>query len=257
MRKKNCFQIKILNQIVYPKMGEELSDCQDALEANCDNNRFSVADGVSRSFYPAIFAQKLSHFFCHSDDPVNSNLFESENWEKWLGVCQQQWLYDVQQLVEKSNKYYIRNRFNSNEHAGATFAGIEFYQKNQSIYWDAMIIGDSCLIHFDKPNHQTNSYLMHSSKDFNFTPQYFPSRFVKDNPFKPEFLIKKSASKEDIFIIATDAISKWLLMLIEKTKSDVASIAQKISEKAVDKFRTKNTFPIENDDIALLVIQIV
>jgi len=238
-------------------LGEDLLDCQDSLSANIETNRFAVADGVSRSFYPAIFSKQLTEFFCSGKDYVNCDLFHQKNWEEWLDVSQKKWLEYVQEKVNNTKKYYIKNRFYNNEHAGATFAGIEFYQKDQSLFWNAMIIGDSCIIHIDKNNNQTNKYLIESSDNFNFTPSYFPSRFIKENPYQPVFINDKAASVNDVFIIATDAISKWILLLMENKKSDVLFQIDQLSDEVIDYYRHDEEFLLENDDIALLVLKII
>ena len=252
----NDFQIEVLHSFIYQKMGEEIDDCQDSLDFNFVNNRFCVADGVSRSFYPAIFSKQLTYFFCHSDYPDNTDLFTHKLWHQWLKISQKQWLKDVQKKVDQTNKYYIKNRFYNNEHAGATFAGIEFHQNNQSILFDAMIIGDSCLFHFDQSFNKKNQYLIQYSTDFNFTPHYFPSRSVKDSLFEPKFITDR-VSINDIFIIATDAVSKWLLLLIENAQKNVLKTINSLSSETVDQYRTDQSYPLENDDIALLVLKVI
>jgi len=252
----NTFQVKLLHQLICPKQGEDIEDCQDALDVNLEINRFAVADGVSRSFYPALFSKQLTQFFCSANDSVNLELFHHGDWKKWLEISQKNWIENVQEIVKHTHKYYIKNRFYNNEPAGSTFAGIEFYQnENQSIFWNAMIIGDSCIIHFDKACQKSNKYLIQSSKDFNFTPSYFPSRPIVDNPFKPSFIIDQTVSIDDVFIIATDAISKWILMLMETSQTHLLSDIHNISYQMIDQFRSDDA--LENDDIALLVIKIV
>jgi len=256
MTETTIFKVNILHSFIYPKMGEELSDCQDAQDVNCALNRFSVADGVSRSFYPAIFSKILTDYFCNGDTPTNKDLFKHKNWHEWLKISQNKWQELISQKVNNTSKYYIKNRYYNKEHAGATFAGIEFFEKDQCIYWNAMIIGDSCIIHFDKFHHKTNKYLIQNTSDFNFTPGYFPSLDVKENPFQPEFLLDMTASIDDIFIIATDAISKWILLLIEQSQTQILANIHNLSSEIVDKFRIDTLSPIENDDVSMLVLKI-
>jgi len=257
MNETESFQIQILNTFICQKLGEDISDCQDSLSTNINNNRFCVADGVSRSFYPAIFSGLLTNLFCNGDMPENTELFSQKKWQKWLEIAQHEWLKLVEEKVDQTNKYYIKNRFYNKEHAGATFAGIEFQENERSIIFNAMIIGDSCIIHIDQAHKKTNKYLIESSKDFNFTPNYFPSRPVQEKSFQPNFLIDQPVSVDDIIVVATDAIAKWLLLLIEKREKLIFNDIHKLTYETIDKYRTDQSYPLENDDIALLVLKVV
>jgi len=262
-------ETEIFLELIYPKKGEDMADCQDArcnnLDKNWDIKRFAVADGVSSSFFPAIFSQQLTEYFCCSNDPINLQLFDKpENWKKWLVNIQGNWLAEVAHEIKQTKKYYVRNRFYANDHAGATFVGLEISRDNKGdggYTWKAMIIGDSCLMHITNKN-EFQSYLLKSSDDFNYTPKYFPSRYIVNNPYTPDFKTGK-VSPNDIFFLATDAISKWILDAREKKdKNRFVKILPMgpediLTTDDIDIYRNDKESPLENDDVAILGIKIL
>jgi len=252
--------IEISQKFLCQKKGEDIGDCQDAICCNLQKKRFAVADGVSSSFFPAVFSRQLTEYFCNSDDVINLELFDQQDsWKQWLANVQEKWLEVVEQEVKQSKKYYVRNRFKSNDHAGATFVGLEFSVDDpDNLQWNAMIIGDSCLIHIDftpekKP--QVKSYLLQQSTDFNYTPKYFPSRYIKDNPYKPDF-IQGHFSIKDRFLLTTDAISKWFLTAKENDDNRLNQIFL-LNSDDIHTYREDKDLPLENDDVAILGLKII
>jgi len=254
-------EIDIFQELKCPKQGEAYEDCQDACCYNLNNNRFAVADGVSSSFYPAIYSRLLTDYFCNSQDEINRNLFdEKHNWKKWLKNIQNSWVSNVAKKVELSNKYYVRNRFHANDHAGSTFVGIEIDQEANQLNWKAMIIGDSCLMHFSYNTQKeklilNQTYPLTKSDEFNYTPPYFPSRPVKNNPYEPIF-IEKEARINDRFILATDAISKWIFNAMEKKLKCLKNMFT-IKEEHINLYRNDQECPMENDDVVMLGLTII
>ncbi len=136
------------------KRGESPDDCQDAYKINNTNNRYAIADGVSQSFFPAQWSQILVDHFCLSNKEIINSLFTTNNWGQWLKPCQEEWDHAIKNIVDNKiteNLSINRNRYKSNECAGATFCGLEINNQNhKSIQWRSMIIGDCCLFHYRK-----------------------------------------------------------------------------------------------------------
>ena len=237
------------------KKGETLDDCQDANALNEDIGRYAVADGATLSFFPKEWAELLVKHFCHKKDTYLS--LEDENWEDWIEPIQQKWLESVSRTVQESKTYMLVDRLSRLESALSTFIGIEFNRDGGE--WKALIIGDSCLLHCS--GSEFKSYPLQKLEDFPHRPNSFAS-FPKDNPVGdiPE-VIGGKASPGDIFILATDALSKWIIQHDEaKNLNNILERLKKIEnngqfEQFVNQARDEEV-RLVNDDVTLMFISV-
>ena len=183
------------------KEAETLADCQDACDQSDEKGRYAIADGATRSFFPKEWATLLVEHFCESTD---LSLVKTD-WQDWIAPIQQKWYEQVKEKVNERNLFYLTNSFNTREPAVSTFIGIELNKDNGE--WKAMIVGDSCFFH--KSDSGFKSYLIEHSADFTNRPEIFAS-FPKDNHSEPTFIFG-NAKPGDTFILATDALAKWVL----------------------------------------------
>lgn len=240
------------------KEAESIDGCQDAYCINTKANRYAIADGATRSFYPAEWARLIVEHFCNNPSDLNKSLFLNSNWEEWLMPIQQEWYADIEREVEKSEKYYVKNRFAKKEAAGSTFVGMEFnyVAENKQLHWQAMIVGDSCLFHVTKDT--LESFLLTKSEEFTNFPECFAS-FSKDNHFTPKF-ISGEAKNGDVFLLATDALAKWILQQKEgknweKVWNTFISLESEDDfERFIYNIRNDQHIPLDDDDVTLVVI---
>jgi len=247
---------KVIVSKVYPKKNETPKDCNDRIEHNLSNYRFCVADGATRSFYSSIWAALLVKYFC-SQKFDNKILFKKKDWKKWLIPIQKKWRKIVKERVAKNNKYFLVNRLNQRESAVSTFAGLEFHNKKGFLSWQAMIIGDTCLFHIKSNQSGTYSIERHLLKDasqFDSFPDFFAS-YEKDNRYEPTFL-KGKCHSGDYFVIATDALSQWIMSYLDINKLFPLPTLRKISKKTLEELRENKDVKLENDDVAIIVIKI-
>ena len=234
------------------KEAESPADCQDAWARNDEQGRYAIADGATRSFFPREWATLLVEHFC---EPPDLSLVKT-NWRVWIGPIQQKWYEQVEEKVNVRNLYYLTNSFNTKESAASTFIGIEFNKDNTE--WEAMIVGDSCLFH--KSGSGFDSYLIENSADFTNRPEVFAS-FDKDNHSEPKFIFGK-AKPGDIFILATDALAKWILERKEVGELDATLDTLKEVEEQeqfdrfVRKVRHDEAIRLVNDDVTLMIISV-
>ncbi len=234
-----------------PKESESITDCQDYFEINEAGGCFAIADGASQSFYPAIWAELLVKHFC--ENPEINVL----NWKTWLEPIQAQWLDEVRIRVETAKSEgkptWIEgyNGLNAQKSATSTFIGLRFSEDKIK----ACIVGDSCL--FVIRNRNLQAYPLEHSEDFNDRPEYFAS-YSKDNHFQPRFFDINFEQSDDAYvIIATDALSEYILKCYEQ-KQDVFSYllnisSQKLFENFVSSARHQ-TVNMKNDDVTLLIL---
>lgn len=241
------------NKFITHKKGETLADCQDAVAFNEDSARYAIADGVTRSFFPKMWADLLVKSFCEE----TALSLEKQNWEEWITSFQQKWLEQAISTVQKTKRFISIDRLSRSESAASTFVGLEIDRTKAK--WKAMIIGDSCLFHF-RDSGLKGSYLVKKSEDFTNRPGIFAS-FAKDSLGHPSF-VTESVNPGDIFILTTDALAKWIIQHDEVGKLDYA-FAQLTSiekeeqfEDFVEEARESDGICLVSDDVALILISV-
>ena len=125
--------------------------------------------------------------------------------QEQLVPVQEEWYKRVEERVKLRNLFYLTNSLNTREPAVSTFVGLEIDKIN--LEWQAIVIGDSCLFH--RSGDEFRSYLIKKSEDFTSRPEAFAS-FPEKNHYNPKF-ISGELQSGDMFILATDALAKWIL----------------------------------------------
>ena len=234
------------------KKAESIDDCQDAIKVNEACSRYAVADGVTLSFFPKQWAELLVEHFC---EMPNLSL-NAENWKQWLAPIQEAWYKQVEERVKARDQFYLTNPFNAREPAVSTFVGLEVEKTKQE--WSAVVIGDSCLFH--KNSSGFRSYLIEQSEDFTDSPEAFAS-FPEANHYDPAF-IRGELESGDMFILATDALAKWILEHeasenLEEMLHELRQIENSEEfNQFVDQERDNEKIRLDNDDVALLLISV-
>jgi hypothetical protein len=134
-------QISIKGYIT-SKESELFYDCADRYAYNKSQNKFAISDGVSKSFFPKIWADVLVNKW------VDSKEFDEA---QFILDCQKDWLNQVTEIVNKPDaKWFTKNAFNRKESGLATFVGLRFYKKKKEWFWKADALGDSFLFFVPK-----------------------------------------------------------------------------------------------------------
>lgn len=243
----------IANGFSTHKAAETPDDCQDAWDMNEGTARYAVADGATRSLFPKQWAELLVNRFCEK----NGLSLEEGNWQEWITPLQQDWLKQVTAIVQETKRFISIDRLSKSESAAATFIGLEF--DKDKMEWKAGIVGDSCL--FQIRNSQLMaSYPIKQSEDFDNHPEAFAS-FEKDNYAKPQ-IVKGMAEPGDQFILATDALAKWIIQHEEAGQLEAAlNRLTALTDDAefarfVEEVRDTEDIPLVNDDVTLLCISV-
>ena len=242
--------LKVASFIIHKK-AESIDDCQDAIKVNEADSRYAVADGATLSFFPKQWAKLLVEHFC---DMSNLSL-DAENWKQWLVPIQEAWYKQVEERVRERDQFYLTNSFNAREPAVSTFVGLEVEKPKRE--WRAVVVGDSCLFH--KNSSGFKSYRLEKSEDFTDQPEAFAS-YAEWNHHDPEF-IKGELQSGDVFILATDALAKWILE--HKESGNLEEVLNRLGQIEdpeqfnlfVDQARDED-IRLDNDDVALLLISV-
>jgi hypothetical protein len=241
-------QISIKGYIT-SKESELFYDCADRYAYDKSQNKFAISDGVSKSFFPKIWADVLVNKW------VNSKEFEEG---QFIIDCQKDWLDQVTEIVNKPDvKYYTKNAFNRKESGLATFVGLRFYKKKKDWFWKADALGDSFLFFVPKNSKEFSKecIVLSSKKEpivFDNFPDYLSSL---GNNHKGKKMLMEGELIEGTFYLMTDAFAEWFLNEKENAVSKINVWQnQKDFERFVDEERHNEK--LGNDDTAFLSIKI-
>ena len=249
--RSNLLKLTVKRFITH-KQAETMNDCQDAFDVNENEgvDRYAIADGATRSFMSKLWAALLVKHFCKT---TGLSLTE-DNWKEWLRPIQQEWYQQVEEEVKALNRYWLTNPFNAQESATSTFIGLEIDKTTYE--WKAIIIGDSCLFHLN--DSVFRSYLIENTADFTNRPKAFTS-FEKDNYYSPS-LVEGDVKPGGTFILATDALAKWILAHKESGELEILCATLKSIEtdiqfcEFVKTARISERIRLVNDDVTLMKI---
>jgi hypothetical protein len=238
---------------IYHKSAERYTDCFDRYGINMKTNKFAISDGVSKSFFPDLWAELLVDYFINAEGHINIGDIDSYK------SIQSEWNNRVGEIVNRPNqKYFVRNFFIQGRPAAATFVGLYIYKEKGMFKWEAIALGDSFLFFIpDQLDNISDNFidvLYLSSKDdfeFNNFPDFFDSRSINN---KGKIKQKRKELKRGTFYLMTDAMAEWFIA--EKTKAlQIISEwkTQSDFEKSIIELR-KTT--LNNDDSTILIINI-
>ncbi len=238
---------------IYHKTAEKYADCFDRIGVNVKTNKLAISDGVSKSFFPDIWAELLVEFFLKNEGRINiANIDEYK-------AIQNEWLKKVSEIVNKPNqKYFVRNFFIQGRPAAATFVGLHFYKDNTSLKWEAVALGDSFLFFIPKDveniNENFNKVIHLSSKndfEFNNFPDFFDSR---SHTHKGRISQREYNLTGGTFYLMTDALAEWFISEKQAAIQEISKWkSQDTFEKSVIQLRKTTLY---NDDSAILIVNI-
>jgi hypothetical protein len=245
------------------KLGESFEGCHDNYMYNLDKKLFAIADGVSKSFFPALWSKQLVEKFDKDDSILDFNKKE-ETISLWLEDVRKAWMDEVNKNDWDSLPFYVKNR--RSEAAFSTFIGLKIFsvEKNEE-KWKAVIIGDSCLFHI-RDGKIIAVHNMNSSKDFDNYPDSIASRNSITNNLPKDLcerikLYEGEFKKNDSIVLGTDAVAKWILENKEnKNFEDNHKLFGLMNMDEFDEFiyqakKGKLKATMEDDDITLMQIK--
>jgi hypothetical protein len=238
---------------IYHKEAETFEDCFDRYGVNISNNKFCVSDGVSKSFFPGLWAELLVESFLESNGHVDLDATAS------FGELQNSWARKVVDIVNRPNqKYYVKNFYAQGRSAAATFVGLSIFKDNEVLKWKSFALGDSFLFFVPK-------YISDVSLDFNKITYLSSKKNLEFDNF-PDFFDSKAQLgrgkikeiernlEEGTFYLMTDALSEWF---INEKQAAVEEISMWNTQVVFqDRISVLRKLGMHNDDAAILVIDV-
>lgn len=245
-----------------PKVGELERNIQDRFENSPDGSLVALADGASTSLYPQKWAEILVKSFCQS---VAENPIESirRSHEEWLQPSQEIWRQYYLSKLQSPNRKWWQGGSEIKNRGSATFLGLqlqnlelqnlEYYAKSQ---WQAVAVGDTCLFKLEQETRNLLTFPLTAARDFKGTTLCFES-LPEYASFPPQFTAGWYECG-DIFLLATDALSQWLLSDYEVQGEDWKKMFQFQRQQDFDRFinQLRQQKLIKNDDTTLVLIKV-
>lgn len=235
------------------KRGIDYWDGADRYAMNLERGRFAVADGVSHSYLPNLWAGILCESFVNSEASSN---------EDWIGqYAKNQLFMDTQRWGEMSETvlrdateeaaFLLQLSRDEFQYAGSTLVGIVIEDK--SIFYN--VLGDSCLFVFDKDSETLVHFsTINEEEGFTNSPDYFLSSGKVVGTWKHGQI----PLKEGYVFLATDALSDWL---IKEYNQNPAVMDQLWNLNTHDEFMrlvedARDADVMKDDDVALIMLKI-
>ena len=181
-----------------PKAGRSADENEDAFELDDSKGRYAVADGVSTAARPEVWSQLLVHAFVTDE----------------MSVARPETLRDLSKrwghLTAGENlPWYAQEKLASG--SSATFVGL--IVEHSSGAFTAEAVGDTCLFHVRRGT-LLKSYPLTRSDQFGRTPAQVTT--MTSSGVDQVGILNGQGQPWDQLIIATDAMSKFLLHVYER-----------------------------------------
>lgn len=238
-----------------PKRGNTADEYEDAFSIDIERPeskilKLAIADGSSEGFFSKIWADILVKNFQRNTFPNVQAFLEhcSEDWRIWKSNYLRE-----RKLRERPIQWFEEDGIRKG--AFSTLLGLHIYLDDS--YWEATVVGDSCLFQI------RNGSLLHSfpvrlSESFDNRPVLLSSENPLSEEIQNAILSSKGSIDEgDCLLLMTDALSAWFLKEIEDDNDPLKPI---LALDAQDEFACfveilRDEKGLHNDDVTLVKIR--
>lgn len=248
-----------------PKLGNSEEEYEDAAAFSIVDRRFAIADGATESSYSDIWARSLVRQYTTSPPLMPPG---STPLPEWLEPLQTQWHGSIN--WERLPWFAEEKARNG---AFAAFLGLHFLGGDEApaprsfwrwvlrrkpravgTRWHALAVGDCCLFQV-RGNRLLSAFPISESGAFNDRPLLISSNPSRNYPvWEAVRHAEGGCQPGDVFILGTDALSKWFLQELEAGKRPWETLVHVQTQTGfstlVDVLRQQRT--IRNDDTTLL-----
>ena len=243
-----------VSRLRYWKSEHEEDTCEDAYGENIVDGLFAVSDGAGTTLFSGAWAAVLVEHFLRvplmSTDP-----FEVE-W--WVSLAQEQFKRNV---PEPENMAWNAVQKAHNQGSHATLATLRIARSDAThAQADLLVFGDSCII-VDKPSiEHVLSFPLEDPHEFEQAPICVPSKPALFNRYFHQCqAISLTLGADDVVVLATDAVSKWILSAgggrYSNQKQAFAAVAQQTADSwpsFIRECRARKEM-VDDDSTALII----
>jgi hypothetical protein len=235
-----------------PKRGSEDRECEDAFSVNRDQMRFCIADGATEGFASRYWARFLVKHWTRSERPIVT----PEQLIAWAAALGSR--FD-RKWQRRPLPWFAEEKAQSG--GFAAFLGLSFRESHRELHWQAIAIGDACLIMCRK-NAITMSFPLDDPGNFGFRPFLLPSnRNVQQRIVEKVEVQSAPVQPGDSSFLLTDAIAAWFLGAARSAPEEIARLEQmllcgKHDELAEFIEQARSNGYLRNDDVGIVRVQV-
>ena len=235
-------------QLLLPKLGHEISECEDAIAVDTENCRFAVADGATEAFDARNWAQRLAQKWVQ-----NQSASTLEEFREWVAV-------EGRELRDSWNGLSLSWYSEEKARTGsfAALIGVELDLKTDEPSWKAIALGDSCLLHC-RQRTLLKSLPLCSSESFNSAPVLVASDSSMHEACMKSLVIDSgSCESGDVLWLLSDGVASWYLERFEQNDLEPSDFFDTKEDQELKRFfdDERSEGRMRNDDIAVLRIEI-
>jgi hypothetical protein len=228
------------------------AECEDAISINAGAWRYALADGATEGFDSRSWAQQLVDGWTVADPaPLTSELFRP--WVEEQGRrLHASW-------TDRALPWYAEEKARQGSYAA--FVGLELRTDRDALRWQAIALGDSCMIQRRRAE-VFRALPISDSSLFNSAPLLVPSlRSLQESTLAHTTVEEGLAERGDVFLLLSDAGAAWYLKLSQERKADAAEFDSLLATSDTGALyelfrRERQAKRIINDDIAILRIAV-
>src|SRR5215217_7328329 len=199
-----------LRQLLMPKSGHDASECEDAIAFDIQTARFAVTDGATEAFHARQWARNLAEHWVQKEATLT--LEEFRNWVATEG----RELHDSWNGLTMS--WYSEEKARNGSFAA--FVGVELDLKTETPSWNAIALGDTCLLHC-RGGELLKSLPLSRSESFNSSPLLVASNCaLHESTMQAAVIDSGTCENGDVLLLASDATSAWCLQRFENGDFD-------------------------------------
>lgn len=229
-----------------PKIGNKPEEYEDAFAVNPGRGKLAVADGASDSIFSGLWARSLVKSYVESNLSITNDDFV----ERLVSAAREKWHTDIEW---DTLRLFVKNKAINGSFS--TMILTESIGNNSFDRVRVLSVGDSCILM--NRNESAASFPLEDYRDFNISPELVWSGY--GSPFSKEYKWKRPPFQTRDFIIepgetvlmATDAVSKWILQYFPDSWDKVTSAETDLKVLFEEEVREGR---MRNDDLTLLKI---
>jgi Protein phosphatase 2C len=235
-----------------PKRGSEAGECEDAFSVNTDRMCFCIADGATEGFASRYWARLLVKHWRRSERPILTP-DQLIAWAAALGSrFDRRWR-------RRPLSWFAEEKARLG--AYAAFVGLSFLESHQELHWQAIAIGDACLI-ICRQNAIVESFPLDDPVNFGFRPFLLPSNRDAQETIREKVEVRSAPVQPgDSFFLLTDAIAAWFLRAARSAPEEIAGLEQmlhygKRHELAEFIEQARSDGSLRNDDVGIVRVRV-
>jgi hypothetical protein len=243
------------------KQGEDEYDYKDAFAPrkneilNGEYIGIAIADGATDAAFSAEWAKMLVRNF------IRSPFLALEDFQVRVEKLSERWQSKI--VNRRQLSWFAEQK--AQEGAFSTLLGLIIISNSpdneKSGEWNSIAVGDSCLFHIRNDDLKL-TFPVQKSNDFGNSPSLVSSNLSRNKDAWDNYrVINGEWHNNDVFILATDSLSKWFLRECEmgnKPWKELIAFSADVSKNDFSEWvsNKRSSSSMKNDDATCIIIKV-